>query len=635
MLHYLEFEPQNDEIDLERIERLHLRMQKREASICSERAKFYTESFQTTEGEPYILRKAKAFAHTLRNMTVYIEPDSLIFGNQASRNFAAPVFPEYSIDWVVKELDEFEHRSGDVFRITEDVKEDIRKIAPYWHGHTHEDEVLRNTPEPVFLAEKQKVIHRGGISMSGDGHIVPKHEMLLERGFRAISLEAKENLKRNDLTEELREFYESVVIVLESALDYIKRFSAVAYNLAQNTADFKRKEELLTMGQMAEHLMEGPAQSYWEACETVYLVHVLQMIESNGHSFCYGRYDQYMYPYYRHDIDTGVLTREKALEITTHMFLMNSSHNKVRPYGHTKFSQGYPLYSNLMIGGYRPDGTDGSNELSALCIEAMNLTAMAEPNFSMRYNKDTPADLLRLAAKLIRTGCGMPSMFNDDVAAKGIEDLGIPHEDALDYCAIGCVETGVGGKYGHRATGLTYLNWGKILELVLDNGMDRASGIQMISVNGKEGSDITYSSYEELWNAWKKLLKFYSDLAVECDAVCDRSLAVYDADPFASCLIDNCMKLGKTLKNGGCQYDVISQSNIGPSVLGNSLEAIKKLIFEEQKISWEELRQAMASNWEGENGQAIRELCTAVPKFGNDIDEVDQIVKEIFELYSI
>ena len=633
MLHFLEFKPQNDEIDLERIERLHLRMQKRQASICSERALFYTESFQTTEGEPYILRKAKAFAHTLRNMTIYIEPDSMIFGNQASRNFAAPIFPEYSIDWVVKELDEFEQRSGDVFRISEAVKEDIRQIAPYWHGHTHEDEVRRNTPESIFLAEKQKVIHRGGISMSGDGHIVPKHEMILERGFRAISLEAKANLKRTGLTEENREFYESVVIVLEAALDYIKRFAAESYKLAQNTTDIKRKTELEAMGKMAEHLMEGPAQSYWEACETVYLVHVLQMIESNGHSFCYGRYDQYMYPYYRHDIDAGILSREKALEITTHMFLMNSSHNKVRPYGHTKFSQGYPLYSNLMIGGYRPDGTDGSNELSALCIEAMNLTAMAEPNFSMRCNKDTPADLLMLAAKLIRTGCGMPSLFNDDVAAKGIEDLGIAHEDALDYCAIGCVETGVGGKYGHRATGMTYLNWGKILELMLDNGMDRASGIQMISVNGKPGTAITYSSYAELWNAWKKLLKFYSDLAVECDAVCDRSLAVYDADPFASCLIDNCMKLGKTLKNGGCQYDVISQSNIGPSVLGNSLEAIKKLIFEEQKISWEELKEAMAANWEGENGNNIRELCIAAPKFGNDIDEVDQIVREIFESY--
>lgn len=608
-------------------------MQDRKASICSERAVLYTESFRQTEGEPYVVRKAKAFAHTLRHMSIYIEKDSLIFGNQASRNFAAPVFPEYSIDWVVRELDEFEKRDGDVFIISPEVKEDIRRIAPYWHGHTHEDEVLKNTPESIFLAEKQKVIHRGGISMSGDGHIVPKHEIILEKGFRGIWKEAKSCLRRKDLTGESRDFYEAVVIALEGALDFIKRYAPLAFDMAAEEPDIKRREELLTMGHMAEHLMEGPAESYYEGCEAVYLVHMLQMIESNGHSFCYGRFDQYMHDLYQKDLEKGILTKEKALEITTHMFLMNSSNNKVRPYGHTKFSQGYPLYSNLMVGGYRPDGRDGSNELSALCIEAMNLTAMAEPNFSMRYNQDTPDELLRLAAKLIRTGCGMPSMFNDDVVAKGIEDLGICREDALNYCAIGCVETGVPGKYGHRATGMTYVNWGKILELILNNGTDPASGIRLVSVNDEDGSEIEYRSYEELWAAWKKMLKFYSDLAVECDAVCDRSLAVYDADPFASCFIDHCMEKGKLLKDGGCQYDVISQSNIGPVILGNSFMAIRKLIFEKHMVTWEELRNAMKENWEGEQGQKILQLIRDIPKFGNDDDEVDQIVTDIFESY--
>ncbi len=630
---FLEFVPQTNDIDLERIEKFHKKMQNRKASICSERALLYTESFKETESEPYTIRKAKAFAHTLRNMTIYIDEESLIFGNQASRNFAAPIFPEFSIDWVVKELDEFEKRSGDVFYITEEVKEDIRKIAPYWHGNTHEDEVLKNTPESVRLAEKQKVIHRGGISMSGDGHIVPKHEIILEKGFRGILNEAKENLKRDDLTEQNKIFYESVIISLEGALDFIKRYSKLAFELAEKEENPKRQKELREMGKMAETLMERPAQNYWEGCETVYLVHMLQMIESNGHSFCYGRFDQYMYPLYKKDIDEKVLTKEKALEITTHMFLMNSGNNKVRPYGHTKFSQGYPLYSNLMVGGYKPDGTDGSNELSELCIEAMNLTAMAEPNFSMRYNKDTPEKLLRLASRLIRTGCGMPSMFNDDVVAKGLEDLGISHEDALDYCAIGCVETGVPGKYGHRATGMTYLNWGKILELVLYNGADPDSGIQMMSINGEKTPDIEYKTYDEMWAAWKKLLKFYSDIAVECDVVCDKSLAKYDADPFASCFIDDCMEKGKILKDGGCKYDVISQSNIGPVVLGNSFEAIKKLIFDEKVLTWDELKTAMKNNWQGDEGKRIHELVKAAPKFGNDEDEVDGIVADIFESY--
>lgn len=630
---FLEFIPENNDIDFERIHRLQQRMEKRTASICSERAVLITESFRKTEGEDYVLRKAKAFKHILENMTIYIEKDSLIFGNQASQNFAAPIFPEFSIKWVIKELDEFDKRTGDVFQISEKVKANLREIAPYWEGHTHEDEVLNNTPDAILKAEKQGVLHRGGISMSGDGHIVPKHELILEKGFRGIIEDAKEKLKNDNLTEENIIFYQAVIIALEGTLNFIKRYSVLAYEMADKEIDLKRKKELLDIGKMCETLMEKPAQSFYEGCEVCYLVHMLQMIESNGHSFCYGRFDQYMYDLYKLDIEKGVLTKEKALEIIVHMFLMNSSHNKVRPYGHTKFSQGYPLYSNLMVGGRKPDGTDGTNQLSYLCIESMNLTKMAEPNFAMRYNTDTPKELLRLAAKLIRTGCGMPSMFNDEVAVKGLIDLRIPKEDAFDYCAIGCVETGVPGKYGHRATGMTYVNWGKLLEIVLNNGVDPDSGIQMVKINGKEGNKVEYKTYDELWAAWEKMLKFYSDLAVECDTICDKSLAIYDADPFASCFIDNCMELGKTLKNGGCKYDVISQSNIGPCVVGNSLASIKKLIFEDKKLTWEQLLGAIKRNWTGEGDEYIRKLVNKVPKFGNDEDYVDEIVRDVFNSY--
>ncbi|CUH97819.1 hypothetical protein P22_3965 [Propionispora sp. 2/2-37] len=633
MKKFLEFVPRNEDIDLVRIHRLQQIMEKRTASICSERAVLITESFRTTEGEDYVLRKAKAFAHILENMTIYIQDDSLIFGNQASRNFAAPIFPEFSIQWVIKELDEFDKRAGDVFQISEEVKRDLKSIAPYWQGHTHEDEVWKNTPDSIRQAEKQSVLHRGGISMSGDGHIVPKHELILQKGFRGIVEEAERQLKNRNLSEENATFYQAVIIALEGALKFIKRYSALAYRMAERETDRKRRQELLQIGKMCETLLERPAASFYEGCEVCYLVHMLQMIESNGHSFCYGRFDQYMYDLYIADIKKGILTQEKALEIITHMFLMNSSNNKVRPCGHTKFSQGYPLYSNLMIGGRKPDGTDGTNELSYLCIEAMNLTKMAEPNFSMRYNTETPRDLLRLAAKLIRTGCGMPSMFNDEVAVKGLMDLGIPREDALDYCAIGCVETGVPGKYGHRSTGMTYVNWGKVLELVLNNGMDPNSGIQLVAINGKMGAEVDYKTYDEVWEAWEKMLKFYSDLAVQCDAICGRALAVYDADPFASCFVDNCMQLGKTLKNGGCKYDVISQSNIGPSVVGNSLAVIKKLIFEDRKLTWEQLLKAMKANWEGKEAAYIHKLVNQVPKFGNDEDYVDSLVKDVFHSY--
>lgn len=623
------FEVQDDRVDWERCDRLRSKMEKRTASLCSERALLYTEAFRQSEGESYILRKAKAFAHTLAHMSIYIEQDSLIFGNQASQNFAAPVFPEYSIQWVIDELDEFAKREGDVFQVDEQVKQDLLAIAPYWISHTHEDEVNRNLSESIRLAERQGVLHRGGISMSGDGHIVPDHELILKHGFRYLIQEAQEQLNKN-LTSEQRDFYEAVIISLEGALTFFRRYASLARKEA-DVADENRKAELYRIADMAETMMEQGARSFYEGCEVVYMVHMLQMIESNGHSFCYGRFDQYMKELYDADIAKGVLNPDQALEIITHMFIMNSSHNKVRPYGHTRFSQGYPLYSNLVVGGRKPDGSDGTNELSYLCIEAMNQTALAEPNFSARYHTDTPRSFLKACARLIRTGCGMPSMFNDEVAARGIEELGIPHEDALDYCPIGCVETGVQGKYGHRATGMTYVNWGKVLEILLHNGTDPKTGIQMLKL--KEAEEELFESYEELWQGWKKLLKFYSDISVACDAICDASLAVYDADPFASCFIHDAMKLGKTLKNGGCRYDVISQSNIGPCVVGNSLYAMKTLIYEDHVLTYDELMKAMEENWQGMEAARVRKLVRKVAKFGNDQDEVDHIVRDVFESY--
>ncbi len=621
----------NKDCDFERIDRLREKMQKRKASICSQRALLYTQSFQTSEGQPYIIRKAKAFAHTLANMDIYIEEDSLIFGNMAKQNFAAPIFPEYSIQWVIDELDTFEKRGGDVFYITQEVKDDLVSIAPYWLNHTHEDEVKRNISETNLLSEKQGVLHRGGISMSGDGHIVPHHEKVLAVGFDGLIKEAQEKLALCN-EEEAQHFYEAVIITLEAALRLIDRYEEVAMQLAQKR-EGKRKEEYIAMAQMCQRLLKGKTQHFYDGVQAVYLIHVLQMIESNGHSFCYGRFDQYMNELYNKDREAQVISKEKALEIITHMFLMNSSCNKVRPYSHTKFSQGYPLYSNLMISGLTPQGKDGTNDLSYLCIEAMHQCSLAEPNFSMRYHRDTPITLLEDATKLIATGCGMPSMFNDEVVVEAKLRLGIPKEDALDYCAIGCVETGIPGKYGHRATGMTYVNWGKLLELLLNNGKDPNSGIQLVSLTGKKDSEVHFETYEDVWQGWLTLLRYYSDLAVECDHVCDASLVKYDSDPFASSMVDNCLTLGKTLKQGGAKYDIVSQSNIGPVVVGNGLVALKKLVFEEKKLTIAQIKEALRDDFQSKQHRLIQQQLLQVPKFGNDIDYVDTIVSDVFHSY--
>jgi len=633
MTELLRFTPTNEDCDFDRVTRLQSRMNARVPTICPERAEIITDCFKRTEGEPIVIRRAKAFADILDQMTVYIEPDTLIVGNQAGANFAAPVFPEYSFEWVIEELDELEHRSGDYFHITEETKDRLRKLRDYWIGKTHQDEVLQNLSPTNRLAEKQCVLHRGGISMSGDGHIIPNHEFVLEVGFGGMAAIAREKLQSNKITQEQRDYYEASIIAMEGALRYCKRLGACAAQDAAAETDSKRKAELLALADMFSDYMEGGARNFHEAVQTVYLVHLLMMIESNGHSFSFGRFDQFAYPYYERDLADGTITKEKALEIIAHFFIMTNSINKVRPWGHTQYSGGYPLYSNLMVGGMKPDGTDGTNDLSYLCLEAMALNKLPEPNLSVRFWEGTPHDLILDSARLIRRGFGMPSMFCDEVCIPAMMTLDIDLETARDYASMGCVETAIPGKWGHRATGMTYINFGKVFEIVLNNGVDPKSGIQPLKLNGKEGREVSYQSYDELWQAWKTALSYYFDLAVACDLVCDQSLKYHDADAFASSTVDCCLERGKTLKNGGAAYDYVSQSNIGMSVVGDSLAAVKKLVFEDGILDIEELKGALDRNFEGTDGARIRQLCRNAPKFGNDDDYVDRIVADVFESY--
>ncbi|MDR2571701.1 MAG: formate C-acetyltransferase/glycerol dehydratase family glycyl radical enzyme [Oscillospiraceae bacterium] len=633
MVDLLSFIPENDDCDFKRIAQMQASMNVRIATICPQRAEIVTDCYMRTEGEPIVIRRAKAFAAVLENMSIYIEPNSLILGNQASANFAAPVFPEYSYDWIIDELNEFEFRSGDFFNITEDTKNRLRKHKDYWVGKTHKDEVLRNLPPINALAEKQGVLHRGGISMSGDGHIIPNHEFVLEVGFGGIADIARDKLACSENTVEQRDFFKATIIAMDGALRYCKRFSKHAAECAQYEKEPKRKAEFLYLHKMFDSYMEGGARSFHEAVQTVYLVHLLMMIESNGHSFSFGRFDQYIFPYYKCDLEQDIITKEKALEIITHFFIMTNSLNKVRPWGHTQYSGGYPLYSALTIGGIKPDGADGTNDLSYLCLEAMSLCKLPEPNLCVRFCELTPHEFILDSARLIRKGFGMPSVFCDEVCIAAMMTLDIELETARDYASMGCVEIAIPGKWGHRATGMTYINFGKVFEIVLNNGRDPATDIALPDLECNDLLKFEYKSYDDLWQAWKVAISYYFDLAVDCDLVCDRSLKYHDADAFASSLVDSALERGKTLKNGGAKYDYVSQSNIGMSVVGDCLAAVKKLVFDDKLLSMTELRAALETNFEGRDGARIRKLCRDAPKFGNDDDYVDKLVADVFESY--
>ncbi len=602
-------------------------------SVCSERAELLTESYKETEDLPIIIRRAKALGNILSNMSIFIEDDQMIVGNQASRQKAAPIFPEYSIQWVIDELDEFDKRPGDMFLIDELTKEKLRSIYSYWKGKTHQDDVEKTISKTSKLAEKQNVLHYGGISMSGDGHIIPNHDKLLSIGCKGVIEESRKKLKDADIKDDQRDFHNATIIALNAVIKFAERYAELSAEMAEREKNVKRKQELKKISLVCSTVMRGRTGSYHEALQLIYFLHLILMIESNGHSFSFGRFDQYAYDYYRSDIESGKLSPEEATELTALFFIKMNSINKVRPWGHTRFSAGYPLYSNLMVGGMKYDLTDGTNDLSYICLKAMSLSRLPEPNLSVRYWEKSPKKLITESAKLIREGFGMPSMFCDETVIKALTSIGITEIVARDYASMGCVEVAIPGKWGHRATGMTYINLGKIFELLLHNGYDRDTGIQLVSIDGTKKDHFFPNSYKELWTGWKKFLKYYTDLAVDSDKICDTSLEYHDSDPFASSLVDKCIERGKTLKAGGAEYDFISHSVIGSTVVGNSLSVIKKLVFDDKKISYKELIDSIDENWQGEKGRYMHKLVETMPKFGNDYEYVDNIVRDVYWSY--
>lgn len=609
----------------------------RTPEICPERAVLITESYKETEGEPMEIRRGKALDKILSNMTIYIEENQLIVGNQARVGRAAPIFPEYSIDWVIEELDEFDKRTGDLFNIDEETKEKLKEIHSYWTGRTHQDEMEATMSELNILAAEQKVIHRGGISMSAHGHMIPNYHKIMRIGYKGFLQEiedAKSKLVDEDSEKEKKlAFYEGAKLSLEAVIKFSHRYSKLAQNMANKEDNPMKRARLEKISKVCKTVPENPPKNLHEAIQTAYFTHLILHIETNGHSFSFGRFDQYIYPFYKKDIEAGNITRDDAIELMGLFFVKLNSLNKVRPWGHTKYGAGYPLYQNLTVGGMKANGNDGTNELSYICIEAMDIVRLPQPNFSARYWRETPKEFLEASAKLIRKGFGMPAMYVDETIIKSLQYIGIDEVVARDYAPMGCVEVIIPGKWGHRATGMSYMNFAKMLLILLNNGVDPDTGIQIMSINGREGKEVEFETYEDLYKGWEKVLKFYSDLAVESDYICDKSLKKYDIDPFASCLTDNCIERGKILKEGGAEYDFISNSPVGINTVADSLSAIKKLVYDDKIISLEEYKEAIDSNWEGKKGQYIRNLALKAPKFGNDDDYADNISKDLFNSY--
>lgn len=603
--------------------------------IDAQRAVLATQVYKENQNQPRVMVRALMLKKILENMSIYIEDKTLIVGNQATKNKNAPIFPEYTMEFVLNELDLFEKRDGDVFYITEETKQQLRNIAPFWENNNLRARGEALLPEEVSVFMETGIFGMEGKLNAGDAHLAVNYEKILAFGLKGYE-ERVRKLKANlDLTDpdsiDKNIFYKAVLIVIEAVHQFAQRYSKLAKELADNEQDTKRKTELLKISNICNKVPYNPATSFYEAVQSVWFIQLILQIESNGHSLSYGRFDQYMYPYYIKDIQEKIITKNEALELLTCLWIKTLTINKVRSQAHTLSSAGSPMYQNVTIGGQTTDKQDAVNELSFVVLQSVAQTRLTQPNLTVRYHKNINKKFFDECIEVMKLGFGMPALNNDEIIIPSFINWGVKEEDAYNYSAIGCVETAVPGKWGYRCTGMSYINFPRVLLCAMNNGVDLTTGKRFTKGYGYFKD---MKTYDDLLSAWDKTVREMTRYSVIVENAIDKASERDVPDILCSALTDDCIGRGKTIKEGGAVYDFISGLQVGIANMADSLAAIKKLVYEEKKITPEQLWNAILDDFQSEENRKIQEmLINDVPKYGNDIDYVDNLVVEAYDSY--
>lgn len=603
--------------------------------IDAQRAVLATQVYRENQNQPRVMVRALMLQKILENMSIYIEDKTLIVGNQATKNKNAPIFPEYTMEFVLNELDLFEKRDGDVFYITEETKQQLRDIASFWENNNLRARGEALLPEEVSVFMETGVFGMEGKLNAGDAHLAVNYEKILAFGLKGYEERVKDLKAKLDLTApdsiDKNIFYKAVLIVIEAVHQFAQRYSKLAQELADKEKDSKRKAELLEISRICAKVPYEPATSFYEAVQSVWFIQLILQIESNGHSLSYGRFDQYMYPYYIKDIQEKVITKDEALELLTCLWIKTLTINKVRSQAHTLSSAGSPMYQNVTIGGQTPDKKDAVNELSFIVLQSVAQTRLTQPNLTVRYHKNINKKFFDDCIEVMKLGFGMPALNNDEIIIPSFINWGVKEEDAYNYSAIGCVETAVPGKWGYRCTGMSYINFPRVLLCAMNDGVDLTTGKRFTKGYGYFKD---MKSYEELLSAWDKTVREMTRYSVIVENAIDKASERDVPDILCSALTDDCIGRGKTIKEGGAVYDFISGLQVGIANMADSLAAIKKLVFEEKKITPIQLWNAILDDFQSDENKKIQAmLIDEVPKYGNDIDYVDNLVVEAYDSY--
>ncbi len=624
-----------------RTEKLRAFLMKTVPEISTERVRCYTEIYRDTEWEPVIMKRAKALRRMLNCMSLYILDGEFIVGNTSKYPRGVELFPEYEVVWIEQELDgkpfHFHERPGDRYIIKEETRSELKELFPYWHGKTHSEHVKSMFPDTVMKAWEMEVIDSYWLLQGGDGHITVNYKKLLEQGVSGIMEDAKAGLSQLDLSDphviNKKLFLEAALISLEAIIEYANRYAEYALELALEEGDEVRRDELKQIADICRVVPFNPARSFREALQSIWFIQAVIQIETNGHSISLGRLDQTLYPFFRRDIDEGNLTLEEAAELLQCFWLKLFTANKIRDWDSTRFFLGYQVFENITIGGQLYGGRDAANELSFLMLGIHKGIKLAVPSLSFRYFDGTSEQFLQAAIDVVKTGVG-PGLYSDECIIPSLTNRGISYEDAVNWSVVGCVEPIIEGKQTYRPNGAAFINILKILELTLHGGRDPFTGHNLLPAE----NDLTsFSSFEDLKDSWEKQAKYYTEQQMLMDNIIDISMEKLSPNPFVSSFVDDCIKRGKTVKQGGAIYDYCGPLLVGIANVGDSLAAIKKLVFEEKNLTGTQILHALDTDFKDDttppSGEEIRQKLFAAPKYGNDDDYADFLTAEALDLF--
>jgi len=600
--------------------------------LTSERAELITKAYRKTEGDPAILRRAKALKTVLSEMTIYIQPHELIVGNLGPEPISAPVYPEGGVDYILNEMDTFGTRPGDKFIVPVEVKEKLREILPWWSGKTVKDLAISIMPEDSKKANDAGLICFENMLISGVGHFLPNYERVLKQGINGLEecIKARMSTLRSEDPEDFQKniFYKSCLICCEAVKIYARRYAELARRLAENEKDGLRRKNLLQIARVLDHVPAEPARTFHEALQALWLIHVILHIDSNGYGVTLGRMDQYLYPYFRNDIKKHTLTKDEAKDLLVAFWIKCSELLKLYSNKGARLYAGFPVTDPPILGGLTLEGEDATNELSELMLEVEEEVRLPQPDLAVLWTNKMSDDFLLKAAKLVPK-TNKPKFFNAHVGVRALIEAGIlPKEAEENYAFVGCVENSISGKtWGWSNAGS--LNLAKCLELALNNGIDPESNTR---IGPATGNPTEFGSFTDLKNAFEKQIANGVRLLVQALHAVELAHRERWPEPLESILVDGCLESGREVNHGGALYNFTGIQAVGLATCADSLIAIKRLVFDERAISMEALLEALRNDFNGQETLRQR-LLNEPPKFGNDIDEVDHLACEIVEHY--